>query len=119
MRGTWRIELSEHAEFDFERLTEHLAESYDAFGQERQHARRRALKRARQLRLLIQKLRSAPHRGTRHDNLLPGLRSVTFEELAVWFRIDEDAESVGVLAVFFSGQDQHARMLARLSPPQG
>jgi toxin ParE1/3/4 len=116
VRGIWRIELGERAEHDFERLTDHLAESYEAFGQERQHARRRALQRAQQLRLLLHKLRYTPHRGTRHDSLLTGLRSTTFEELAIWFRIEEDAGTVRVLAVFFSGQDQHARMLARLSP---
>ena len=59
-------------------------------------------------------LAAAPHRGTLHDDLLPGLRHVTLGRAVVWFDIVEETREVRVLAVFFGGQDHQRRMLARL-----
>ena len=60
------------------------------------------------------KLARLPHRGTTHDHVLPGLRHVTFGQVIVWFQVDDDAQTVRVLAVFFGGQDHTRKMLTRL-----
>lgn len=119
MNTVWKVRLTPQALRDLQTIQRHLADSYIGFGEDVGAAVARAERRARFLRDQANRLEHAPHRGTRHDDLLPGLRSVTFDALAVWFMIDEGDGNVRILALFYSGQDQHARMLARLSPPQG
>ena len=49
------------------------------------------------------------HRGTRRDDLRPGLRIVPFKtRTAIAFEIDEDNEVVRILRVFYGGQDYDA-----------
>jgi plasmid stabilization system protein ParE len=115
----WKIDLTPQSLRDLKSIQRHLADSYIAQGQDIGPAVARAERRARFLRNQAGRLQHTPHRGTRHDDMLSGLRSATFDELAIWFIIDGPASTVRVLAFFYSGQDQHARMLARLSPPQG
>lgn len=115
----WKVRLTPQAVRDLQGIQRHLANSYIHFGEDVRGAVARAERRVRVMRHLANRLVSGPHRGTRHGHLLPGLRSVTIDQLAIWFNIDEDAGVVRVLALSFGGQDQHARMLARLPPPQG
>jgi len=57
-----------------------------------------------------QSLRSLPHRGTRRDHILPGLRAIPAARRAVIaFTIDEDANEVYVLAITYGGADWIAR----------
>ena len=56
---------------------------------------------------------TVPHRGTRRDDLLPGLRIVPFKRrTAIAFTIDDDARTVRILRVFYGGQDYEAVMRA-------
>lgn len=55
-----------------------------------------------------------PHRGERHDDILPGLRHLAIDRAIYWFDVDEGREAVRVLAVFFGGQDHVRHMLVRL-----
>lgn len=49
---------------------------------------------------------TVPHRGTRRDDLMPGLRIVPFKRrTAIAFTIDDDARTVRILRVFYGGQD--------------
>lgn len=56
---------------------------------------------------------SVPHRGTRRDDLMPGLRIVPFKRrTAIAFTIDDDARTVRILRVFYGGQDYEAVLRA-------
>lgn len=47
-----------------------------------------------------------PERGTRRDDLLPGLRIIGYRKsVTVAFRVSADAQVVSVVGVFYGGQD--------------
>lgn len=61
------------------------------------------------IRAFIKSLREIPHRGTKRDDLRPGLRIVPFKKRsAIAIEIDDDAKIVTVLRVFYGGQDYEA-----------
>jgi 3-oxoacyl-[acyl-carrier protein] reductase len=62
----------------------------------------------------IEGLANTPHRGSLHEDILPGLRHVTLGRAVIWIDIVEEKGEVRVLAVFFGGQDHFRHMLARL-----
>jgi len=111
----YRIAFSTDATRDLDDLFDFLADSYQTFGEGLETSLRRADARVKQIRNTAKSsLRAAPHRGTLHDDLLKGLRHTTIDRAVYWFQVDERAEVVRVLAVFYGGQDHHRRMLARL-----
>lgn len=57
---------------------------------------------------------TAPHRGERHEDILPGLRHLTINRAIYWFEVNPRDETVRILAVFFGGQDHVRHMLAKL-----
>jgi toxin ParE1/3/4 len=109
-----KVTFSADAERDFELVFEFLFESYIDFGEAAASAIDRAEERVQAIRADIEDLAKAPHRGSLHQDILPGLRHVTLGRAVVWFDIIEEKEDVRVLAVFFGGQDQFRHMLARL-----
>lgn len=116
---TWRIEFAAAAERDFALIRDHLVESYAAFGDSPAEAAERA---AHRLAVILDdslRIATAPHRGSRHDDLLPGLRQLTLGKATFWFTADDASQSIRVLAVFFGAQDQHRRMLVRLLERRG
>jgi plasmid stabilization system protein ParE len=63
------------------------------------------------IRAFVKGLATVPHRGTRRDDLRPGLRVVPFgKRTAIAFELDEAAGTVTVLRVFYGGQDYEAVM---------
>ena len=60
------------------------------------------------------RIATAPHRGETHEELLPGLRHLTLDRAIYWYRVQEDTETVQVLAIFYGGQDHARQMLLRL-----
>ncbi|WP_299083307.1 type II toxin-antitoxin system RelE/ParE family toxin [uncultured Ruegeria sp.] len=55
-------------------------------------------------------LRTLPHRGTKRDHILPGLRAIPAARRAVIaFTIDEDAREVLVIAITYGGADWISR----------
>ena len=110
----WRVDLAAEAERDLDLIFDHLLESYLGFGEGLEEAFARAEARVREVRRAAGRLGTAPHRGERHDALLPGLRHVTVDRAVYWFEIDEAAERVRVLAMFWGGEDHVRRVLARL-----
>lgn len=116
----FRIEFAAEAEFDLELIFDHLIDSYASFGEPADEAFRRAQQRIRAIRRDVETLRAAPYRGTRHDDLLHGLRHVTIGSAVCWFQVDEIGAAIRIMAVFFGGQDHIRRMMIRLlDRPQG
>ena len=110
----WRIEFAADAERDFAMILDHLTESYLSFGESPAEASRRAAQRLSEILDDSLRIATAPFRGQRHDDLLPGLRQLALGKATFWFTVDEDERLIRVLSVFFGGQDQQRRMLVRL-----
>jgi toxin ParE1/3/4 len=110
----YHLELSASAERDLTLIFEHLFASYRTFGETPGEALSHAAARVRTIRNSADRLLTAPHRGTRHDEMLSGLRHLTIDRAIFWFEIDETRQVVRVLAIFFGGQDHIRRMLLRL-----
>ena len=111
---TYRLEFSAEAENDFELIFDHLLHSYLDFGESLDSALDHATTRVLDIRSAAARIASAPHRGERHDDILPGLRHLTIDRAIYWFDVDETHRTVRVLAVFFGGQDHFRHMLIRL-----
>ena len=109
-----RIEFAAEAERDFALILDHLIDSYIAFGESPAEAMGRATQRLSEILDDSLRIATAPFRGQRHDDLLPGLRQLAFGMATFWFTVNEAAGLVRVLSVFFGGQDQQRRMLIRL-----
>ncbi|MCL6707649.1 type II toxin-antitoxin system RelE/ParE family toxin [Pseudomonas sp. R2.Fl] len=111
----YEIRRSKDSIRDLDSIFDHLVSAYLGFGDEIQVAYRRAGDRVRGIAADIRALADQPYRGTVDPGLGFGLRHVTMNNAVVYFRIDETAEVVHVLAVFFGGQDHQRHMLKRLS----
>ena len=114
----YRLEFSAEAERDFGLIFDHLLRSYLDFGESLESALDHAAARVVDIRVAAERILPAPHRGERHDDILPGLRHLAMDRTIYWFDVDEGRETVRVLAVFFGGQDHVRHMLARLLEDQ-
>jgi toxin ParE1/3/4 len=110
----FRLEFSAEAERDFALIFDHLFESYRSFGTRVETALDHCEDRIREIRQEADRLCAAPHRGERHDDLLPGLRHLTIDRAIFWFDVNEAAQRVRILAIFIGGQDYVRHMLMRL-----
>jgi toxin ParE1/3/4 len=55
-----------------------------------------------------------PPRGTKRNDLVPGLRITNYRRrVVIAFIVDESAETVGIVGVFYGGQDHEARLRTR------
>jgi plasmid stabilization system protein ParE len=107
-----RVEFAEDALRDFDLIFDHLAETYRGFGEAPDEAFEHAARRIRAIIGAVDRLALAPHRGTVHDDLAPGIRHFTLDRAVYYFRIED--EGVRILAIFFSGQDHQRRMRLRI-----
>jgi len=110
----FRLEFSVQAERDFELIFDHLLNSYISFGESVESAIEHAQARVLEIRATADRILAAPHRGERHDDILPGLRHLTIHRAIYWFDVNEENKTIRILAVFFGGQDHVRRMLTRL-----
>ena len=110
----FRLEFSAQAERDFELIFDHLLESYISFGESVEIAIEHAEARVLEIRATANRILTAPYRGERHDEILPGLRHLTIHRAIYWFDVHEERETIRILAVFFGGQEHVRHMLARL-----
>lgn len=110
----YRVERSVDTDCDLEAIFDFLVESYLEFGEGPAEAHTRAEKRLDAIEAAMLSLSKAPHQGTRRDDLLPGLRSVTKQRAIFYFDVAEDEKVVRVLAIFFGGQEHRRAMLKRL-----
>ena len=54
---------------------------------------------------------SFPHRGTRRDDVRPGLRITNYKRRAVIaFTVDESAKTVVIIGVFYGGRDYESAL---------
>ena len=110
----FQLEFAADAERDFGLIFDHLLRSYLGFGERLENALDHAEARTLEIRAAAERILDAPHRGERHDDVLPGLRHLAIGRAIYWFDIDESHAAVRVLAVFFGGQDHVRHMMARL-----
>lgn len=113
----FRIEFSAEAEGDFALIFDHLFESYRSFGESVEAALDHSEDRIRDIRQEADRLGTAPYRGERQDDLLPGLRHLRIDRAIYWFDVNEAEQRVRILAIFFGGQDHVRHMLTRLLTP--
>jgi toxin ParE1/3/4 len=106
-----RVEFAEAALRDLDLIFDHLAETYRGFGEAPDEAIEHAARRIRAIVGAADRLALAPHRGTVHDDLAPGIRHLTLDRAVYYFRVDD---GVHILAVFFGGQDHQRRMRLRM-----
>jgi len=99
---------------DLERIYDFLFESYIAFGHGPDAADIAAADRVIDIEDAMEMLAEIPHQGTLYPQLMSGLRSVTKDRAIFYFIVDDEAQLVRVLAVFFGGQDHQRLMLRRL-----
>lgn len=109
----FEVVRSRDSDRDLEIVFDHLAETYRALGDPVAVALERAAARVRAIEDAMESLGRAPFRGTLRADLLSGLRQVTKDRAVFYFRVDQAAGQVRILAVFF-GQDHGAHMLRRL-----
>lgn len=114
MTTLFKVVFSADAEFDFELIFDFLYESYLGFGEGIETALGQAEIKIQPVRKAAEKLSRHPFRGTRHEDLLPGLRHITIGRAIYWFDVLEDEQLVRILAVFYGGHDHHTKMLTRL-----
>lgn len=110
----YRLEFSTEAERDFGLIFDHLLDSYLGFGESLESALNHAETRVLEIRAAANRIPAIPHRGQRHDDLLPGLRHLAIGRAVYWFDVDDEVRTVRVLAVFFGGQDHIRHMTTRL-----
>jgi toxin ParE1/3/4 len=110
----FEVVRSRASDRDLELVFDHLAETYRALGDPTDIALERAAARVRAIEDAMEGLGRAPFQGTLREDLLPGLRQVTKDRAVFYFRVDEAATQVRILAVFFGGQDHVTHMLLRL-----
>lgn len=108
----WKIRLASATLDDLEVIADHLFRAHRDLGEDIPGAGQRAVRRVERIHANTLRIATAPFRGMRHEDLLPGLRSLTIERAVYWFRIDEPAGEVAILAIFGSAQD-HPRHMAR------
>lgn len=75
----WTTEYAAEAERDLGLILDHLVQSYRDFGEAEADAFDRAAGRLRTIKAKGDAIAAAPHRGTRHDAILHGLRLVTID----------------------------------------
>ena len=110
----FRLEFSAQAERDFDLIFDRLLHGYIDFGESPENALDRAETRIVEIRAAAERILAAPHRGERHDDILPGVRHLAIGRTICRFDVNEPRETVRVLAVFFGGQDHVRRMMVRL-----
>lgn len=115
MKAVADVELSADADRDLTQILVFLADSYAAFGEPPADALARARTRVSAVRReVIAALTTQPFRGTRREDLLPGLRHVTIGRAVPYFVHDEAADRVTILTLFWDGQDHLKRISDRL-----
>jgi plasmid stabilization system protein ParE len=110
----YRIEFAEASERDLELIFDHLFESYLSFGESTDQTLDHAGQRIMGIRASAERLALTPERGASRDDILPGLRFMVMDRAIYWYDVDDRAQAVRVLGMFFGGQDHIRRMLIRL-----
>ncbi len=114
MTTSYNLERSPQIGRDLRAILRFLMRSNVQFGEPFERAKSRAAARVQRIEIDMEKLAEVPHQGTLYPQLMPSLRSVTKDRAIFYFIVDDEAQLVRVLAVFFGGQDHQRLMLRRL-----
>ena len=97
----YRVEEKPDVLLDYVAITEHI----ERWTEDRDLADRTV----DAIRRYIKGFCERPYRGTKRDDLRPGLRIVPFKKrTAIAFEVDEELKVVTILRVFYGGQDYEA-----------
>ena len=108
------LEFSVESDRDFDLIFDYLLDSYLNFGESMCCALERAGARVPEIRMDAERILTAPNRGARHDDILPGLGHLMIGRAIHWLEVDDRLRTARILAVFFDGQDHVRQMLVRL-----
>lgn len=112
----YKVIRSREANRDLELIFDHLSQAYLALGDNVSEALALAEQRLRGIQEDMRALGRAPYQGTLSEEVAPGLRHVTKNRTIFYFQVNDEAETVRVLAIFFGGQDHRRHVQARLRP---
>jgi len=110
----WTVEFAQASEHDLSLIFDHLFETYKDLGETENEAFDHAAERVMGIRDSAVGLCKNPYRGTKRDAHGPNIRNVTINKAIIWFQLDEERQTVRILAFFFGGQDHIRQMLRRL-----
>ncbi|MCZ8336037.1 MAG: type II toxin-antitoxin system RelE/ParE family toxin [Rhodobacteraceae bacterium] len=113
----WQIELSDVIASDLTSIEDFIFHSATSLGEPTARASEMADRCIRTILADLGALTRAPHQGTRCPELGPNTGRVTKDRAIYYFDLIEDRRVIRILAIFFSGQDHDARILARLLTP--
>lgn len=114
----YKVIRSKDSDRDLNLIFRHLVDSHVALGAPLSDAFQTAIRRVDALKTDVRALALAPHQGSLHPDIRPGLRHVTKNRAIIYFHVDDTAEIIRVIAVFFGGQDHQRHMLKRLLQPE-
>lgn len=110
----YEVVRSRASDRDLELIFDYFIVTYLELGDAVEEALTRAASRVRSIEHEMDGLARAPHQGTLCPEMMPGLRRVTKNRTIFYFRVDEHAKQLQVLAIFFGGQDHVRHMLRRI-----
>lgn len=110
MAKNFRVKISPEADRDLENIAFWIAKETGLFGN--------ALRYTHRIRSFIKSLCVFPQRGTRRDDLSPGLRIIGFERrVAIVFKLVDD--TILIVRVFYGGRDLAALLNENAALPGG
>lgn len=109
----YSVELAADAREDLAAIHDFLVDSYMAFGEDTADSLDRADVRIGAIGESLRALGDVPAQGTLRPEIRGGLRNVTKDRAIIYFDVDDDAQVVRILAVFYGGQDHQRHMLER------
>lgn len=110
----YKVRRAASVDRDLDLIEEHLAAVYRDLGDDWDSATERAAVRIDSALVYLRTFASHPYRGTEHPEIRQGIRTVTSNRFVFYFEIDEAAEEVRILAIFFGGADHSRQILDRL-----
>ena len=110
----FEIVRSRSSIMDLDLIFDHLVESYVRLGETPADAVGIAVTRVNAIKADMNTIARAPYQGTLLNHLAAGVRSVTKNKAVFYFEIDDAAQIVRILAIFFGGQDHRRHMVTRL-----
>ena len=115
---TWTLDAVPSVQRDLVAISRFIRQSAIATGEPYDRAIAMADKRLEKITAAATALTRAPYQGTRCPDLGPQIRRATKDRAIFYFDLNEEAQVIRLLAIFWGGQDHDARILARLLSAQ-
>lgn len=109
-----KLGRARQASRDLREIGEYLAERHKTFGHDSTKARQRAVARLLRFLAALSALGKAPFQGVQRLELGVGVKMVTRENGAIHFVVDEPAEVVCILGVFWGAQEHGSGIQGRV-----